>query len=114
MSAGRNICLKAGKDGRISAKNTHINATQTHTETAPDAIHMNGPTATPAYTPLRTPQHEPWFGHENLNPVEFTPSKTDRENPKNTIVEVDKSGNDYKNNFEAEYKKVADTFRKGR
>ena len=113
MTAGRNICLKAGNDGRISAKNTHINATQMHKETAPDAIHMNGPTATPAYTPLRTPQHEPWFGHENLDPKQFVPSKTDNENPENTLIEKDSNGNDYKNNFEAKYVKVADTFRKG-
>ena len=113
MNAGRNICLKAGKDGRITAgEGTHISA-KTHTESAPDGINMNGPSATPAYTPLRTPQHEPWFGHENLNPLEFAPSKTDRENPENTIVEVDSNGNDYKNNFEAEYVPVVDTFRKG-
>jgi hypothetical protein len=114
MTAGRNICLTAGKDGRITAgEGTHITA-KTHTETAPDAIHMNGPTATPAYTPLRTPQHEPWFGHENFDPKQFVPSKTDNENPDNTLIEKDSNGNDYKNNFEAEYKKVADTFRKGR
>lgn len=29
----------------------------------------------------RAPQHEPWGHHENLNPAEFKPSKTDRESP---------------------------------
>ena len=115
MSAGRNICLKAGNDGRISAKNTHINATQMHKETAPDAIHMNGPTASNAYTPLRTPQHEPWFGHENLNPTEFTPSKTDADpDSGNSSIAVDKNGAVFANNFEGEYVPVADTFRKSK
>jgi len=108
MTAGRNISLKAGKDGRITAgEGTHISS-KTHTETAPDGINMNGPTAKTADVPLRTPQHEPWMSHENLNPVEFTPSKTDADPTAGNTV--DATGN----NFTAEYKKVADTFRKGR
>jgi hypothetical protein len=108
MKAGRNISLKAGKDGRITAgEGTHINS-KTHTETAPDGINMNGPTAKTADVPLRTPQHEPWMSHENLNPVEFTPAKTDADPTAGNTV--DNTGN----NFTAEYKKVADTFRKGR
>jgi len=115
MKAGRNICLTAGNDGRITAgEGTHITA-KTHTETAPDAIHMNGPTASPAYSPLRTPQHEPWYGHENLNPTEFTPDKTDADpSAGNTIIAVDKNGAVYANNFEADYVPISDTFRKSR
>lgn len=110
MSAGRNICLKAGNDGRITAtEGVHINA-KTHTETAPDGINMNGPTATPAYEPMRTPQHEPWLSHEHLNPLEFSPEKTDAdpeaENERDTGTA---------NNFVAtEPPTVPDTFRKSR
>jgi hypothetical protein len=28
---------------------------------------------------LRIPTHEPWPHHENLNPTDFKPEKTDRE-----------------------------------
>ena len=102
MNAGRNICLKAGKDGRITAgEGTHINS-KTHTETAPDGINMNGPTATPAYVALRTPQHEPWLGHENLNPAEHTKEKTDADPA---------AGN---TEFTGQYVPVSDTFRKSR
>ena len=102
MSAGRNICLKAGADGRITAaEGVHINA-KTHTETAPDGINMNGPTATPAYEPMRTPQHEPWFGHENLAPSEHTAEKTDAD---------PEAGN---SRVDGAYVPVPDTFRKSR
>lgn len=61
-----------------------------HTETAAQ-IHMNGPAAAEAATaeaasqavsaaralwPVRVPQHEPWRGHEHLDPLTFTPSLT--------------------------------------
>ena len=102
MSAGRNICLKAGNDGRITAaEGVHINA-KTHTETAPDGINMNGPTAAPAYGPMRTPQHEPWLGHENLAPSEHTAEKTDAD---------PEAGN---SSAEGAYVPVPDTFRKSR
>ena len=107
MTAGRNISLKAGKDGLITAgEGTHISA-KTHTETAPDGIHMNGPAATPAYTPMRTPQHEPWMGHENLSPGDFTSAKTAADPTSGNTA--DATGN----NFTAAYTPVADTFRKG-
>lgn len=32
--------------------------------------------ATPALWPVRVPQHEPWRGHEHLDPLTFTPSLT--------------------------------------
>ncbi len=77
MKAGRNIVLNAGKDGLITAaEGTHISA-KTHTESAPDGINMNGPQAKPAYSPMRTPEHEPWGGHENLAPTEHTSEKSD-------------------------------------
>jgi len=107
MSAGRNICLKAGNDGRITAgEGVHINA-KTHTETAPDGINMNGPTATPAYTPMRTPQHEPWLAHENLAPTEHTAEKTDADPEAGNTA--DETGNVF---VATEHPIVPDTFRK--
>jgi hypothetical protein len=67
-----------------------------HIETAPN-IHMNGPAASEAIqavelpthklpghedSPIlaqRSPQHEPWTQHENLNPVAFKSALTDRD-----------------------------------
>jgi hypothetical protein len=101
MSAGRNICLSAGQDGRITAgQATHISA-QTHTESAPGGINMNGPAASPAYGPLRTPQREPWLGHENLDPSLHTPIKTDADPAAGNTAGT------------GEYVPVPDTFRKG-
>ena len=101
MSAGRNICLSAGNDGRITAgQGTHI-VSQTHTETAPGGINMNGPAATAAYGPLRSPQKEPWLGHENLNPEAHMPAKTDADPAAGNTAGV------------GEYVTVPDTFRKG-
>lgn len=108
MTAGRNICLKAGNDGRITAgEGVHVSA-KTHTETAPDGINMNGPTATPAYAPMRTPQHEPWLSHENLNPLEFVPGKTDADPEAGNTADTETN-----NNFVATSIKVPDTFKKG-
>ena len=74
---------------------TQILSGGNHVETATE-IHMNGQTnggpeatsaaeateasqalvAAPALFPVRVPQHEPWLGHESLDPLVFTPSKT--------------------------------------
>lgn len=109
MKAGNNICLTAGNDGRITAgAGTHINS-KTHTETAPDGINMNGPAATPAYPPFRTPQHEPWTGHENLNPLEFTPEKTSANPEDENQLDTGTS-----NNFVAQPAVIKDTFKKGK
>jgi hypothetical protein len=87
FSAGKGIKITAvddietlaGKETKItSGKDTNIASGARHVETAKE-IHMNGPaakTAKPADTPNRIPQHEPWDGHENLNPKEHTPDKT--------------------------------------
>lgn len=85
-----------GANGFITTQSDlNINSGGNHLETAAQ-IHMNGPEAVPA-SPLstflnpdeneetletimlRTPTHEPWPHHENLNPLEFKPEKTDRE-----------------------------------
>lgn len=89
LNAGQNIFqtaatnweIKAGADGKITCSGTTNIKSVGHYETA-DVIHMNGPAAaesTDANVPTRVPQHEPWLGHENLNPAAHTPDKTDSE-----------------------------------
>jgi hypothetical protein len=54
---------------------TNIRSGGNHVETAAN-IHMNGPAAATAPKAARIPQHEPWAGHENLDPTEHTPAKS--------------------------------------
>jgi hypothetical protein len=72
--------LSIGADSKITVSGqSNINAGGNHVETA-SQIHMNGPAAAtcgPASAPKRVPEHEPWSGHENLNPAGHTPAKTD-------------------------------------
>ena len=78
-TAAANYEIKAGADGKLTVGgSSNINAGGNHIETAAQ-IHMNGPAAAQAKAAPkagRIPQAEPWFGHENLNPKNFTPDKT--------------------------------------
>jgi len=104
----KTLNIKTGQDNRLTAGgNTFINSSKEHRETA-TYIHMNGPnapTANPAaqVEPLsthtlprvrpgglisgyqsilaRSPQHEPWPHHENLDPLSFKKIQTDRDAP---------------------------------
>lgn len=104
----KSLHIKTGQDNRLTATgNTFINSGKEHRETA-TYIHMNGPNApvaNPAKTvdPLsvhtlprvkpgglisgyetiltRSPQHEPWPHHENLDPIIFKKGETDRDAP---------------------------------
>jgi len=98
QTAAVNWEVKVGVDGKITTNNflettavdtkitstgkSHISSSSGHYETAA-VIHMNGPeaeTATAAIKakfPQRVPQHEPWDGHENWNPPETAPDKTE-------------------------------------
>jgi len=104
----KSLHIKTGQDNRLTATgNTFINSGKEHRETA-TYIHMNGPNAPVAnpakqVEPLsvytlprvkpgnligsyesiltRSPQHEPWPHHENLDPVIFKKGETDRESP---------------------------------
>ena len=71
--------VQANTDTKITALgNSNISAQGQHIETA-GQIHMNGPAASsaaPAKVPSRVPAVEPWLDHENLNPKEHTPDKT--------------------------------------
>ena len=108
IDTGKSLHIKTGQDNRLTAgSNTFINSGKEHRETA-TYVHMNGPTAPTAnparpVTPLsvqtlprvkpggvisgyesiltRSPQHEPWPHHENLDPMSFKKIQTDRDNP---------------------------------
>lgn len=108
-TTGKTHHIKSGRDNRLTAGGyTHIKSGKEHRETA-TYIHMNGPgaaSANPAQTvdPLptitlpytfpgiktpvpyesiltRSPQHEPWTHHENMDPLSFKRDETDRESP---------------------------------
>jgi hypothetical protein len=94
----------SGNNNFTTDGNTNINSGGNHIEEA-SMIHMNGPSAESAAKAsaaappealstfvnpidtengitsimLRVPNHEPWPHHENLDPVNFKPEKTDRE-----------------------------------
>lgn len=85
VTADRGINLSAADDINICSKknvnitsgmNTNIKSDGNHYETA-NTINMNGSqAAAEAKIPTRIPQHEPWNGHENLDPTMFVPDKT--------------------------------------
>jgi|TARA_B110000261_G_C13089011_1_gene359110 hypothetical protein len=104
----KSLHIKSGQDNRLTAGgSTHINSAKEHRETA-QYVHMNGPKAAQAsvakpvetlstqilprirpggvisgYESIltRSPQHEPWPHHENLDPLAFKKIETDRESP---------------------------------
>lgn len=83
ITCRNNLETHATNDTKITSLNTsHINSKTQHKETA-NRIDMNGPVADIASEsikskfPQRVPQHEPWQGHENWNPPETEPAKTE-------------------------------------
>ncbi len=71
--------IMVGKDGKITCGGTSNITSKHHLETA-DKIDMNGPPAAKAGSakvPTRSPQAEPWAGHENYLPNAHTPVNTD-------------------------------------
>jgi hypothetical protein len=77
-TAAANWEVKVGADGKLTCGGTSNISSSHHFETA-GQIDMNGPAAAEAAAagfPQRVPQHEPWPGHENWNPLETAPDKT--------------------------------------
>lgn len=79
IDGSSNINLKSN-----AIKSSLITGEITNAYQAKTAVN-NGGYSTPsgpssAKTPQRVPQHEPWSGHENLDPVNCTPTKTDSSN----------------------------------
>ena len=126
-TAGYNhLTAVGGSTEIISGSNTEIFSTGNHIETATE-IHMNGPDASdeaaieateaskalvaaPALFPVRVPQHEPWPGHESLDPLTFTPSKTNPiTSPSPTLRETTPLVNDARDEqpVSGEYRKTA-------
>ena len=87
--------FNAKTDVKLQAAETMNLKSKTHQETA-DQIHMNSggnpaktadeaaealeaEKAKPSAVPKRIPEHEPWQGHESLNPTEVTVDKTEAE-----------------------------------
>jgi hypothetical protein len=76
LTAKRNFNLNSAGPNNLTATGaTNIRSGGNHVETAAN-IHMNGPAAAVAPKASRIPQHEPWAGHEHLNPTAHTPAKT--------------------------------------
>lgn len=70
VKAGADGKLTCGGNGNIKGANLLFTGGQ---------IDLNGPEAAEAAAasfPQRVPQHEPWSGHENWNPLETVPDKT--------------------------------------
>jgi len=108
IDTAKTLHIHTGQDNRLTSDgSTHIISAKEHRETA-TYVHMNGPKAARAntaqqVTPLslntlprikpggaisgyesilaRSPQHEPWPHHENLDPLSFKKSETDRDYP---------------------------------
>ena len=82
QTSTKNWEISIGADGKITAGKTTNITSKHHLETA-TKIDMNGPAAAIAAgaeianLPFRSPQVEPWAGHENYDPAEHTPEKTD-------------------------------------
>ena len=112
QSAGQNLEIKVGVDGKIhagssiqtlSGEDTIVTAGGTvWIDGGPD-VQLNGGNAATeaekAFFPQRVPQHEPWNGHENWNPPEVEPEKTDSLNttesqdihPEDRTVQTDRT-----------------------
>lgn len=108
---GANWEVKVGADGKLTCAGTSNIKSAHHFETAAK-IDMNGPAAAEAGTPAppaREPQHEPWVGHENKNPTEYTPEKTNMAEEENkTKAKEKKDGS----TAESKEKAASDTFAK--
>jgi hypothetical protein len=112
QSAGQNLEIKVGVDGKIHAGNSIQTLSGEDTivtaggtvwiDGGPD-VQLNGGNAATeaekAFFPQRVPQHEPWNGHENWNPPEVEPEKTDSLNttesqdihPEDRTVQTDRT-----------------------
>ena len=75
FTSGANTEIASGGDILQSGGNIHLNGPAA-TGAANAAGAATAATATPALWPVRVPVHEPWRGHEHLDPGTFTPQYT--------------------------------------
>ena len=77
LTAGFNTSILSGAEHRESAPAIHMNtAANPATQAAEATAASSAATAAAAPHPARVPEREPWASHENLNPLEFTPDRT--------------------------------------
>jgi len=76
FTSGANTEVASGGDVLVSASpNIHLNGPAA-TGAANAATAAQAAVAAPALWPVRVPVHEPWRGHEHLDPGTFTPQYT--------------------------------------
>ena len=76
LTSGANTEVASGGDILLSASpNIHLNGPAA-TGAANAATAAQAAVAAPALWPVRVPVHEPWRGHEHLDPGTFTPQYT--------------------------------------
>ena len=78
LTSGENTEIAAGGDILETGTNIHLNGPAA-TGAAPAgsaAAASTAAVAAPALWPVRVPVHEPWTGHEHLDPGTFTPQYT--------------------------------------
>jgi hypothetical protein len=82
LTAGKTTEILSGKDHIETASNIHMNGPQASTAALVQALNTHGVPGHEINTILaqRSPQHEPWSHHENLNPLAFKIALTDRDN----------------------------------
>jgi len=131
IKASTNYFTASGSNHLVAQSKNFITASSTNEYNAPknnmsllqffgsgSATGSSGPTAETgslpelahhAWIPLRIPTHEPYSSHENMNPLEFKPNKTD-----STLSINDSSSFSVKTEQkEIDYVVTLDTFAKG-
>jgi hypothetical protein len=140
FTADENTEVNSGGNNNFTAGGgTNLLSSGSHIETAA-VIHMNGPSAATAakatkaalpkelkthsvpnqegtelYKSImrRVPSHEPWPHHENLDPTEFKPDKTDRDiDGRNKVQGSENADFLYKPEYFKKYTTKYDTFSK--
>lgn len=77
FTAGFNTSILSGSEHKESAPAIHMNTAASPATQADEAsAAATAAVASSANWPARVPRREPWDGHENLNPAEHTPNRT--------------------------------------
>jgi len=75
FTSGRETDIAAGGDIVATGTNIHLNGPAADSASEADTA-AQAAVAASALWPVRVPVHEPWLGHEHLDPLTFVPSKT--------------------------------------
>ena len=75
FTSGRETDIAAGGDIVATGTNIHLNGPAADSASEADTA-AQAAVAAPALWPVRVPVHEPWQGHEHLDPGTFAPSLT--------------------------------------